>query len=1109
MPAEAQPMWTRWLSVAIAVLVAAGLAAWLLTSTGRPDAAGPTGPAEPRPAPTPGLAAMPKALKPVAPPESAPSASSAKAQGRPVGIEGVVRRDGRPAAARVELRRERSGSDTLFESAARLLADDALASPVQAVDAGDDGRFAFDGLSDESFVVRAEARDGTVGRARAWTGAPDARRVVEVALQTTTSLGGRVVHANGTPWLGDVLVVGSIGGAEYADWCLGATRTDAEGRFAISQLSAGDAAVIAVAASGSHVIGKTVVLPTPDDYLLVWEGDRVPVAGRVAAAADGAPVRGARVTAGEANKIEFVDLAETGDDGRFRVLVPPSGGTITASASGFTSKNATVADPSKELELVLSRDAVVRGLVTRRADGRGVGGVTVRTIRHDGRDSSAIGKGTTTDAEGRFVRRLDPGSYSFFARGEGLVSAAFLSGEEAARAAGQVELRAGHAVEITIETVPGARIVGTVRDVDGKPVAGATVLAHRRIRGGAHKTGEAPWDAYGSDWVEAGQEGTFELPSLVGGIEYLLTATAWGRPGSPDRRVRADASVPAHVDLVIPSARWVEVTVLDAQTSAPVADAKVHAFTSGGDPGEAEVGTESRSEADARTDEQGRARLGPMGPGEIVFSAYATGFADDNTMKPSPLAEGPHGLSTTLRIERARRIGGRVLRPDGSPAVGAAVHLTTLAGSGTMHETKGDGTFEFDHLGDDDRRIRATLEAEGLASETITAPLGSTDLTLRLSMRGLIVRVLDPEGNPVPSASASYGYLFPSGRGSSSLRRPVKEGRLVFDLDEDEPPTEGTLEVEEAADDAGLRLPLGSVRIEHVRPGAEVVVRLPPERVIEGRVLGPDGRGVVGAKVRVECLDRGESALRESLEAPWTWTVSRFVATDASGSFRVGQLRDGAYLVAVLPPPPYAPPETLRRDADTRDVAFTLRLAKSATIAVVGPDGRAVAGAKVVAVRRAGQRRQLDQLFTRYVSGWSATGETAADGRARLEGFDPAETFVLGVRAPASANLADDVLDAWSPSDATVRLAAGLSVAGFARDEKGAAIVGATVECVDARGASRGTTTGEGGAFRFVGLAAGRLRLEARSYSGPRQRDRVDAEATVEAGTEGVVLELR
>jgi protocatechuate 3,4-dioxygenase beta subunit len=1018
-----------------------------------------------------------------------------------------VRRDGKPAAARVELRREGSGFGALVDRAARRLADDALAGPVRAVDAGDDGVFVFDEIDEERYVVRAEARDGGVGRAYATRGRPGARRRVEVALSTTTGLRGRVVHADGTPWHGTVVVVGSIDGADYPDWCLGATATDADGRFTLSQLPAGEVVVVAVEASGSHVLGAPVVLPTSVEYALVWEGTRVPVAGRVVGAADGAPVRGARVTStGDGMTFDFGDLAETGDDGRFRVLVRPSGGMVTASALGFSSKSVAVADPSKELELALARDAVVRGVVTRRGDVRGVPGLAVRMLRHDGRDTRLVGRPTKTDAEGRFVARLDPGSYSFFARGEALVSAAFLPGEGAARAAGRVELRAGDDVEITIETVPAARIAGTVRDPDGTPVAGASVHAHRRIWGGAHRTGEAPWDAYGSDEVETDPDGTFELASLVAGLEYVLTATAWGRPGAPERRVRADASAPTLADLTFPAARWVEVTVLDATTGAPVADANVTAFTAGGDPGESEVSDRSRSEAGARTDEQGRARLGPLGPGEVVFGAHARGFAYDNTLRRAPLTDGPHGLSTTLRIQPARRIAGRVLRPDGSPAAGAAVHLST-ARSGTVRRTEADGTFVFDDLGDDDRTVRATLEAEGLASETIAAPIGATNLTLRLSMRSVFVRVLGPDGRPVPAARASFSYVFPSGRGSACRPGDVRDGRLVIHFDDDETPAEGILDIEEPTDGEGRSLALGALRVEHVRPGVETVVSLPPERAIDGRVLGPDGTGVVGARVRAEPVDDADPTQREGLEAPWTWGVSRWVPTDASGSFRLGQLRDGPHLVAVLPPPTHAPPATLRRDAGARDVTFTLRAAQSATIRVVGPDGRPVAGARVVAARRVGQRRPLESLFTEYPTGWSTAGETAADGRARLQGLHPDGTFVLGARARTSENLADAVLDRWSPAETTVRLVSGHAVAGVARDGSGVAIVGATIECVDAGGTSRTTTTTDGGAFRFVGLAAGRVRVEATSYM--PAGGRVAARTTVEAGAEGVVLELR
>ena len=112
-------------------------------------------------------------------------------------------------------------------------------------------------------------------------------------------------------------------------------------------------------------------------------------------------------------------------------------------------------------------------------------------------------------------------------------------------------------------------------------------------------------------------------------------------------------------------------------------------------------------------------------------------------------------------------------------------------------------------------------------------------MILKLSARSVVARVLDADGNPVPSAKGYYSYSLPGG-GWSGPNDHVKNGRLVIEDDEFSPSTTGTLTVSEAVGDDGLTLPLGPARIEGVRPGQEVVVVGVGERV-EPRELRVDG----------------------------------------------------------------------------------------------------------------------------------------------------------------------------------------------------------------------------------------------------------------------------
>ena len=767
--------------------------------------------------------------------------------------------------------------------------------------------------------------------------------------------------------------------------------------------------------------------------------------------------------------------------------------------------------------MLLRRAGRIRGLVTRRDGGGPVANAQVKVLLEGEDDPWSRDLSVRTDGDGRFlVEDLAPASYMLLARGGGQVSAAFLPAEGAARTAASVALGSGSDVEVVLETVPGARIVGTVRDADGAAADGATVGAHRRIPRRT-VTGDGPsWSAYGYDTVVAGAGGTFEFPSLVPGEEYELSARAPGSPDSPKQVVRTTSSAATTVDLILSRGRWIDVTVLAAETGAPVAGAALHAATfarAEEDDEDEQMFAGSSSSETATTDAAGRARVGPLGDGQVLLSVEATGFAPRDMNERLEIVEGPGGLTATVRLGAAQRISGRVLRPNGDPAAGAVVELMTARGpghwTGTGVQAGEDGTFSFEGLGDGDRTVSASLAAEGLGSESVPAPAGAVGLTLRLSGRYVVARVLDADGNPVPAAKGSYTYDLPSG-GSSMPNGTVKDGRLAIEVDEASPTTTGTLAVSEATDGHGQRLPLGEARIEGVRPGREIVVRLPRELTIEGRVLGPDGTGVAGVMVRAERAD-GDFDQVAQLEAPWVWTVSAFVRTDATGAFRIGQLSQGPHDVAALPSPSYAPPATVRRDAGATGVDFRLRPAVSATVTVLGPQGTPMEGALVVAVRDRNQAFLLSQLFAEHATGWSTTATTSADGRAVLLGLDPDGTFVLGARAPSSASLADSIVKSWRPADATLRLGAGLPVAGVARDAAGTPLHGAYVECRDSNGVSRSVVTKEDGSFRFTGLAAGTVQLEAR-FDDDEQKEkprRLRVRASVPAGSEVVGLRLR
>ena len=120
----------------------------------------------------------------------------------------------------------------------RLAIDSARGAAVNAVDAGEDGRFSFQGVASGTYHVRARAIDGATGSVGASIPAPGVRAVADVDLKSKgATLDGRVVHSDGSPWRGDVLVL-NRGEDTSVDSCgVGVVETDSEGKFSFVGLT--------------------------------------------------------------------------------------------------------------------------------------------------------------------------------------------------------------------------------------------------------------------------------------------------------------------------------------------------------------------------------------------------------------------------------------------------------------------------------------------------------------------------------------------------------------------------------------------------------------------------------------------------------------------------------------------------------------------------------------------------------------------------------------------------------------------------------------------------------------------------------------------------------
>jgi len=220
-------------------------------------------------------------------------------------------------------------------------------------------------------------------------------------------------------------------------------------------------------------------------------------------------------------------------------------------------------------------------------------------------------------------------------------------------------------------------------------------------------------------------------------------------------------------------------------------------------------------------DDQGRFAARGIDEGEVVVTAAAPGLAPAQTT-----VTVQHGSTTglTVRLDRGRVVEGRVTKPDGQPAAGAAVTLQIrVPFAERSAETADDGRFRLEHLARG--RYTAYIRHEaGKAKLDVDEPFLAIQLEPRNAVHG---RVVDQRGRPL-----SRWHV--KATGNDSVRGVTKQdGRFV--LRDVESPCDITLF------EKGFTFPTLVVR--NVEPGAEEIrIEVPEKRRntawIEGRIEG-------------------------------------------------------------------------------------------------------------------------------------------------------------------------------------------------------------------------------------------------------------------------------
>jgi len=464
---------------------------------------------------------------------------------------------------------------------------------------------------------------------------------------------------------------------------------------------------------------------------------------------------------------------------------------------------------------------------------------------------------------------------------------------------------------------------GTVTDSEGNPVEGARIVA--AADGESHRT-------------ETGPEGAFAFADLrPGSYEIDVRAEGYAAPGPrPLREVsvevspRSDRSGPATVDLTVHRPIAVEGRVVAADEPVEGVQLSVYYLFAEGFRGGLEPFTLS---GEAETGADGRFRLEGLAPGRLRIIAESEDYSPRRSrelfVEPGRTREG-----LVLDLDPRGILAGDVIGGEGE---GLRARLEVRGGrlsSPRRVESGRNGEFRVEGLPAGTYRLSA--RSPGHRIGTADGIEVRRDETTRRAVElepgeGLFGRVVGPDREPVSGA-----YVRLRRDGTTRWLRTKMAGKFQWG---DAP--------EQTWSARAFSPQYAASRGVSARPGAPVELQMRPGGHLRGRVVGPDGDPVPGAKVGVASMLFGGPR-------PYGPRAAGVERVDESGTFRLGPLRPGRYEVEARKPERAAATSSQRtvRSAETTG-DLELVLGFGGTVAGVvrsKTDGEPISGATVEAL---------------------------------------------------------------------------------------------------------------------------------------------------------------
>jgi protocatechuate 3,4-dioxygenase beta subunit len=909
---------------------------------------------------------------------------------------------------------------------------------------------------------------------------------VTLRLGTGHTLTGRVLSAAKAP----VAAATVSATPPNAAWDLGSSAlrarctTDAEGRYSLESLEAGDVSLLVGRPGGAPTQVAAVRIPNVKQFDIVL-GATATLAGAVTEKDGGKPVEGVAVRAWSYGA-GMSTMAEGTTDAEGKYTLAVTEGTVsqvTAEKEGWVSAD----DMSRQQTQIAIREGETRTRDVQLRRGSKVSGVVkgpdgplpgAKVWVHWGTpDRGYQQKSGTTDAEGRYeVTSLPPGTAIVRAEYSGFYVKDYPDNwwglmQQVGPSPFKVDVAENGAATKDLEMVRGVAVSGRVEAAEG-PLAGARVASPTDTEGGA----------------TSGEDGAFTVEGVKPGANVLLFVTKEGYAPSPANKpftVSRDAPTTGIV-LKMTRGGTVKGTVT-ATDGGPLVDARVTVSASG-ERGEfvrpMPYDNRGLQAVAVRPDGSYEAPLGGVSAGTFRVSVTAldrpTATSDTQT-----ITEGRSEYVVNVTMDAGRDLSGRVVaKPGGAPVPDARVSLQArsprggeamgmmgMGGQTVWAVTDAEGRFSVPHLAPSSYSVRASAEhyvAGNASVDLASANQVTVELEPELSIEGS-VKFADgtpAEGANVQAArdqrpSADGGPMGGNVPGAQSWTVSGTGGRFRLT---------GLVA-------AGYRITVSpdwqgevNMRQKTTDPVAagtnDLKIVVEPGGVITGRVTDTQKKALAGLWVYVNPEPKdgkqpeGATARNARTKDDGTFTASglgenatyQVVVRTSQGGWGGGTstLRN-ATLKGVTP--------------GTKGLEIVLEEGLTITGSVAGPDGAPLGSVYLTCTsgnRETGQ--QSSNTMTDGEGAFTFAGLEPGECSIVMQAWGTTEGFVIenGEKVPAGAR------------DLRLVASKGVTISGTVSDERNAPVTNGSINATAKTGGRpRSGRVKENGTFELTGLSAG------------------------------------